>query len=228
MSDGGTDAMAYLDDFCDNTLTFLQQNIVYVIVAKESNGLTEVVVEPRAGTTIDNIAAGVGAGGVVSGGVYKLRSRKPTDARGLPAYFCGYEQNKTIPLTLKNAAMWMFTVTMDGCTFGVGSQSRGNLGSVRVAHANNSSQAAPDISINTGGNILTGRPAQAHIQAMMATSHVGQGGFLIEPDSYMGGDHSMKATTFGYHAPMGIWTFKSLSYRMGGGTWVHGGVNDYP
>lgn len=218
--------MAYLDDFCDNTLLFLQQNIVYVILNKETNGLTEVVVEPRAGTTIDNIPVGI-ANGIVAGGVYKLRTRQPTDARGLPVYFCGYEQNKTIPLMLKNAAFWMFTVTMDGCTFGVGSQARGNLGSVRVAHANNASQASPDISITTAGNVLTGRPAQQHIQAMLATSHVGHGGFLIEPDSYMGGDYTMKATTFGFHAPMGIWSFKSLSYRMGGGTWHHGGINDY-
>ena len=130
---------------------------------------------------------------------------------------------ETKSLILGNAAPWMFTVTMDGCTFGIGSQP-GATGDVRVAHANNGSMAGPSITI--GGD--TGRAAQRRIQALLATSHVGPGSILIEPDSYMGGDLSVKATTFGFHANAGAWTFKALSHRIGGNVALHGGVIDYP
>lgn len=214
--------MSYLDDFCDHTLTFLRQNVVYVIVAKETNGRVQLVVEPRdPPMACDNIAAGV-ANGIVAGGVYKLRSKRDTDPRGLNAYFCGYEQNKTIALTLGNDVDWMFTVTMDGCTFGVGSQVPG--GAVRVAHANNGKMANPDIKL--GG--LSGREAQRRAQEILVTSHIGPDGMLIEPDSYMGNDFSLKATTFAFRLPAQTWTFKSLSYRLGQGSALHAGINDYP
>jgi hypothetical protein len=221
--------MAYLDDFCDNTLTFLRQNIVYVIVAKETSGVIDVVVEPRANTTINGMPAGV-ANGCVSGGVYKLRTKKPTDPRGLTAYFCPYENNQTKALMLKNAAQWMFTATMDGCTFGVGSQTPGAMGSVRVAHANTSSIASPDrnVQIATPGGVVSGGDAKNRMQALLATSHVGPGGLLIEPPSYMADNLENKATTFGYHQLGGPWTFKALKYRMGGAIWTHAGIVDYP
>ncbi len=218
--------MAYLDDFCDNTLAFLTRNIVYVIVSKETLGLVDVTVEPRdPATTIANIPVGA-FGGAAEGGVYKLRKKTANDARGLRVYFCGYEQNKTIPLMLGNDANWMFTVTMNGCTFGVGSQA-GADGAVRVAHANNAKQMKPGISVGPDGGV-TGRAAQARVQAMYATSHVGPGGLLIEPDTYQGADQGMEATTFGHHPTGGAWSFKALTYRKGGTTWTHGGVIVYP
>lgn len=218
--------MPYLDDFCDNTLAFLTRNIVYVIVTKETLGLVDVTVEPRdAATTIANIPVGA-FGGAAEGGVYKLRKKTPNDARGLRVYFCGYERNKTIPLMLGNDANWMFTVTMTGCTFGVGSQA-GADGAVRVAHANSATQAKPGVVIGPGGGV-TGLDAQARMQAIYATSHVGPGGLLIEPDTYRGADEGIEVTTFGHHAPGGVWSFKALRYRKGGAIWTHGGVISYP
>jgi len=120
----------------------------------------------------------------------------------------------------------MFTVTMDGCTFGVGSQA-GADGAVRVAHANNTKLAAPGVLVGPGAGVA-GRAAQARVQGMMATSHVGPGGLLIEPDTYQGEDLGMKATTFGHHAAGGAWSFRVLSYRVSGTTWTHGGVISYP
>ncbi len=218
--------MPYLDDFCDNTLAFLTRNIVYVIIPKETMGVIDVVVEPREpATTIANIPVG-GFGAPVEGGVYKLRKKSAADARGLRVYFCGYEQNSTKSLMLGNDANWMFTATMDGCTFGAGSQA-GADGAVRVAHANNAKVAAPGVLVGSGGGV-GGRAAQGRIQAMLATSHVGPGGLLIEPDTYQGADQGMKATTFGHHAAGGVWSFKALSYRIAGTTWTHGGVIAYP
>ena len=123
---------------------------------------------------------------------------------------------------LGNDADFMFTPTMDGCTFGVGSQA--GTGDVRVAHANNGRMANPMLTV--GGD--SGRAAQKRVQAMMATSYIGPGGFLIEPDNYMGANLDMKATTFGYHDNGGDWTFKSLAYRFGGGQALHGGVINFP
>ncbi|WP_426169332.1 hypothetical protein [Sandarakinorhabdus sp. DWP1-3-1] len=216
--------MAYLDDFCNNTLQFMQQNVVYVILPHDTTGIVEVVVEPRVpAATISNIAVGV-VGGVVAGGVYKMRRRAATDTNGLNVYFCPYSNNSTKPLMLGNGALWMFTATMDGCTFGVGSQGPGSNGNVRVCHANNASQARPDIVF--GGD--TGRAAQGRMQAMFARSHVGPDGMLIEPASYMGDDFGQKATTFGTHAHGAAWGFRALTYRQAGNVFTHGGIVDYP
>lgn len=216
--------MAYIDDFCDNTLAFMRQNIVYVILPVTTTGVVEVVVEPRVpAATVSNIPVGV-VGGIVAGGVYKMRRRAATDARGLTVYFCPYDQNKSKPLMIGNDALWMFTVTMDGCTFGVGSQGVGAAGNVRVVHSNNASQADPKITVAG----VSGRAAQGRIQAMFARSHVGPDAMLIEPATYMGNDFGKKSTTFGAHANGAAWSFKALTYRQAGNVFTHGGIVDYP
>jgi len=50
------------------------------------------------------------------------------------AFFCPYENDRTHFVTLSNEASFMFTPTMDGCSFGIGSPS--NNGTVIVGHSN--------------------------------------------------------------------------------------------
>jgi hypothetical protein len=67
--------------------------------------------------------------------VYYLASRKETlrvlndtldDENHLTAYFCPYEDNRTLGVVVAKAANLMFTTEMDGCTFAVGSQVAGD------------------------------------------------------------------------------------------------------
>jgi hypothetical protein len=50
------------------------------------------------------------------------------------SYWCPYQANAAPHAYLRNAAPYMFTAKMDGCSFGIGSPS--SNGSVRVSHCN--------------------------------------------------------------------------------------------
>ena len=66
-----------------------------------------------------------------------IRLRGDQGARNrdyLNAYFCPYGDNQTCAITVASAADFMFTTNMDGCTFGIGSDTP--TGARRVAHAN--------------------------------------------------------------------------------------------
>lgn len=56
------------------------------------------------------------------------------DGKSFDSYWCPYRQNDLCSTTLGSGANFMFTATMDGCTFGVGSPSPD--GAVLVMHAN--------------------------------------------------------------------------------------------
>ncbi len=56
-------------------------------------------------------------------------------AQTFSSYWCPYESNNCKHTYLENAASYMFTAKMDGCTFAVGSQLPNGAG-VFVAHAN--------------------------------------------------------------------------------------------
>lgn len=49
-------------------------------------------------------------------------------------YWCPYEINKTRYVTLTGTADYMFTATMDGCSFGIGTPA--SDGSITVSHSN--------------------------------------------------------------------------------------------
>ena len=51
-----------------------------------------------------------------------------------PSYWCPYQANQAPHAYLRNAAPYMFTAKMDGCSFGIGGASPN--GSVRVSHCN--------------------------------------------------------------------------------------------
>ncbi len=220
--------MAFLDDFVDNTLVFLTQNVVFVGVPNATSGVVNLSVAAPANPAVaGNLPQGV-ANGCVSGGVYMLRLQTPADARALPAYFCPYSPGRVEVTTLGNGALWAFTADMDGCTFGVGHQGPHAGGHVTVLHANMMHMQGSTLTPG-GGAPVTGIPAQRRLQKMLAVSHIGPNGELIEPEDYLGApDARMHATTFGHHANGGPWTFQSLTYRnTGGGQFIHGGLTAF-
>lgn len=141
--------------------------------------------------------------------VYMLRKKRETDTVWFKAYLVEYEDNKTPITVLGQAARLCFTANMNGCTFGIGSQSGPN-GSLVVTHSNSRGHGS------TEGNIDD--------QRLKAGFLVGQGGRLFEPEHYRSNDK--QSITFGFRSPGHLWEFCFLSYRLAQGRITSYGVHD--
>jgi hypothetical protein len=210
--------MSLVQAFCNDPLSFMQDHVVYIVVANGAGPLINVTIEERPNSVVSNKP---------NAKVYRLRSVPDTHIPSIPAYFCPYQQNDLRAITLGNDALWMFTPMMDGCTFAAGSQGRGSNGNCRVTHVN---MARSGTAVESEG-IAAGRAQQKKLQHNVAISQVGQGGVIIEPDVYMTEGttpYTLKSTTFGTH-PLGrAWSFYTQRYRYNGNTFFHGGVHAHP
>ncbi|HEY4252593.1 MAG TPA: hypothetical protein VGM87_15380 [Roseomonas sp.] len=135
--------------------------------------------------------------------LYELTaSNDPTTA--FWAYWCPYDANRTAFTTLTGHAEWMFTATMDGCTFGVGRAAPD--GTVVVGHANaNRHQTKKSIS----------RMAQTQRAELQA--ELGMHASMLQPKNYrFRGTFSKKrdvsSATFGVRDGS-TWKFYAHLYR---------------
>lgn len=121
------------------------------------------------------------------------------------AYWCPYADDAQHSVFVGRDADFMFTVNMDGCTFGVGSAN--NTGGRLVAHINMRSQAQ---SHDKQGAVLRGQGLNRH---------------MVDPDTYMQSSHvpnaipgEIKATTLGIrNGANGGWNFYYQQYRLPNG-----------
>ncbi len=70
--------------------------------------------------------------------LYDIREAPQNASRATPdtfmGYWCPYDMNRTSFTTLSGSADYMFTATMDGCSFGIGTPA--GDGTVLVSHSN--------------------------------------------------------------------------------------------
>lgn len=144
----------------------------------------------------------------------KWSNAYPAD-QGFFAYWCPYNQNETLSCNLGNGARYMFTATMDGCSFGIGSQVGGGC---RVAHANegrhggNLNQAGLSEAASREQQRLTQRNS---LWAKLESSQID----IIQPRDYMldiDGAFALKSTTFGIHDLGRPWSFYTQRYWRNG------------
>ncbi len=228
-------------DFRNDVFTFLEQNVVIVAITADDvknvvyDRETATVVRPGKDFVVKATVIPI-SGATVSGcdgGAFYLRKAADSvaDTEKRTIFFVPYAQNKLCGTILGNQAQWVFTATMDGCSFGIGSQP--GDGTVMVVHANASRSAG-------GGG---GRDQQVRMQARLleSTFSVRQDALsgVIGPSSYMvepGGQDSvgtnrLRSTTFGRRVH-GRWQFYTLRYRVSGGAMAphydHEGVHPAP
>ena len=135
--------------------------------------------------------------------VYSLSKAADSDTTVIHAYFCDYTGGQIRHQILSKAAAICFTITMDGCTFGIGSSTP--TGCVLVTHAN-ATGAHPDIAD-------LGERAAANIQTQKdwTLADLGADATLLEPTAYRPAGEQI-ATTFGVREGSG-WDFYYQSYR---------------
>jgi hypothetical protein len=135
-----------------------------------------------------------------------LRNAPSANRDFLDAYWCPYDDDAMHSIVVDGAANFMFTSNMDGCSFGVGSQTP--TGARRVAHVNLRSQG-PSSHAAQRGTLTVG----------------GLDRHMVDPDAYMSSPlqptaiyGEIKATTIGIrNRATGHWSFYYQHYRLIGG-----------
>jgi hypothetical protein len=132
-------------------------------------------------------------------GVYALRCNGAGLHDALPSYVCNYQAGQVRSVLVAGARDFCFTITLNGCTFGIGPLAPG--GARLVSHA------------NTGGNTL---PQRTQTWAAHAVPANALAITMLEPALYrrMGGN--LQATVFGIRSA-GNWRFYFQLYNRPAG-----------
>lgn len=196
--------MSYEDEFCSDPKEFMEKHVVRAGGVPSDVAESDVV---RLGVTLANNFT-VKNSFWQSAKVFNLVVRETQSIR---AYVCPYADNQLKAIMLGNNAEWMFTATMNGCTFGIGSQGPRTGGSVRVIHVNDQAAA-------TGA----ATKIQSLSQRMSARNYFFQKDYdlskitLIEPSDYQGRSNQNESTTFGMHKHGKPWKFYTHRYKLVG------------
>jgi hypothetical protein len=181
-------------------LTFLDDNLIATGLLQNAklNSMPEYLVLKKTATRVVK-------DGKEAGWVYYLKNSDETSsANAIKAYICDYEKNNTKYALLADKAKFCFTITMNGCTFGIGMPN--SSGDVIVSHSNRAAdinQAATQRDITLGG----------HKNGQVT---------MLEPSLYRPAE-KMACTTFGLRAGRN-WSFHFQSYRANGGTFEYFGT----
>lgn len=181
-------------------LAFMSDNIIAtgLLPNAQQNSMPEYLALTKTATRVTK-------DGRDAGWVYYLKaSTETSSATALKSYICDYAKNNTNYALLSDKAKFCFTITMNGCTFGIGMPN--SSGDVIVSHSNRASdpnQAETQRDITLGGH----RNGQVT---------------MLEPSMYRP-VAKMTCTTFGLRIG-GRWKFYFQSYRPNGGSFEYFGA----
>jgi hypothetical protein len=155
----------------------------------------------------------VGAFDFYDRGVFELIYCRDETENTVVAYYCPYEDNEANYVFLGDEAEYMFTPSVSGCTFGIGS--RTDKGGVLVGHAN-----AKKIGTEQG------REAQQAAQASLLTGKKGMGDAprLISPtdynmgipDTYRGTIVGVRRSNYAANSSGKAWLFYTQTFSVPG------------
>jgi len=205
--------MSFVSDFINDPKVFMERNIVspQFIDGGYKGDSGELIITIKRWENRTCSKSG--------GGVFHLS--KKTDGLGankkMRVYWLGYEHKGKMGGVLDNTFEYMFTVLMNGCSLGIGSQN--GDGACRVVHANRADLGAG------------GRAAQRDGQRVQIGELIPAGASAIEPDSYQLTSHgasTFQATNFARNVN-GSWRFFTHRFmnpneKSTKGVMIHGGV----
>jgi hypothetical protein len=166
--------------------------------------------------------------------VYSLNDAKPEENDILRAYWCPYKNNNCLGDMVGNDSRYMFTATMNGCSFGIGSAAPD--GSRLVYHVNLGGGGA---NVRDKRAVEGSLRAQAEAQEWALLERNVPTSNIIEPMLYGGGVRSVDhpsfgqvfsiantSTTVGLRSATG-WDFYTLMYRKNGTAYIHTGFDRF-
>jgi hypothetical protein len=187
-------------EFTADPVLFLSRNVVRIGYNNAAGGVRTFTLVPDEGYEAESFHG-------AKLGFYYLREATGGEPDAFAAYWCGYEETQFKFAVVWKDADFLFTATMSGCTFAVGSDTAS--GARLVGHVN---------SAQVGG----GAPAQAADQNRRARRVVGPSGTLFEPKDYREKPNEVdvfESTTLGVRdRTTGKWSFYAQVYLLGMGT----------
>lgn len=208
--------MSYRKDFKIDPRAFMDENIVTSPDNPPhlpANKIVRITIEKHDFAVISNKPKGC---------VYSIVFKDTPHS--ISVYWCPYKTNDVGSAMLGNDANYVFTVSMNACSFGIGSYSA--PGVVRVSHAN-AANAANSYGVSSIDDILPAMEQQRKIQQHQLYSE-DSSSKVIAFDDYMKSDGDFdskrRATTFGErNSTNQSWKFYTLKY-LNGMSMVHNGV----
>lgn len=135
-------------------------------------------------------------------GVFGLDDGKWSGGEKFRAFWCHYSSDELHMQVVDNSADYMFTPVMDGCTFGIGTET--SNGARMVGHVNVSRPSSDS------AGFATQMKQQQDIMGAAIPSAA-----LLEPSVYSPLGSGQKATTFGLRdRASGKWSFYTQIYTM--------------
>ena len=131
-------------------------------------------------------------------------------ADSIAAYWCPYQPDGMYYTVLGDACDWMFTATMDGCSFGVGHAAPD--GSVIVGHANS---AGLDQQGDKSAMIDDQRQHLEGLLGMDGTTILDPSGYRSRKTGWFSKAWDVSSTTFGVRVS-GEWQFYTHRFLDGG------------
>jgi hypothetical protein len=137
---------------------------------------------------------------------WRLEPAKNGDENAFDAYWLNYRSDRTYTCLLGKKASFMFTATMNGCTFGAGNETP--EGNRLVGHANVSKETAHPMEFTR----------QQLRQTNSLQDMIGELGVLLNPSGYSLPGTDQYATTFGIRNAdtSDSWEFYTQVYRRVG------------
>jgi hypothetical protein len=134
---------------------------------------------------------------------WRLESAKNGDDNAFDAYWLNYRPDRTYTCLLGKKTAFMFTATMNGCTFGAGNETP--EGNRLVGHANVSKQTAHPMEFTR----------QQNRQTNSLNDMIGELAVLLNPSGYSLPGSDQYATTFGIRNAdtSDKWEFYTQVYR---------------
>lgn len=157
--------------------------------------------------------------------VYNIR--QGTGGEAFSSYVCDYGEGQLNYQVLSSEADFCFTITINGCTFSLGTAA--SDGTLIVSHTNTkgrtfNAQDKKTFGYDDTSETHSGRGWQASTQQAIAKSFHGSGSYIDGTVYYANGD--VNVMVFGVRVAS-KWAFYYQTFRRSQGAWEHMGFYDF-
>jgi hypothetical protein len=190
-------------------LNFMQNNVIYTGKLENSRmyNVPEYLYLSKTKRVVEK-------DGNITGYVYNLVNGEAGEKFGVKSFICDYKVNSFQCAVLTSKANFCFTVTMNGCTFGIGSPTPS--GEILVSHCNIQKDTGTQSGNQRDKTLKVYRALNQNVDGMLETSMYRQGGRDYATNT---------ATTFGLRDPLtNKWTFYFQAFKNGFDKVVYHGV----